>query len=94
MIRLKSVQWQVISSSFALKTKSDKEVFNCHSLIWRGNALEPTPPHPHKLSTANISAISQRIELKFFFGNPPVGISNDQTEEQAGAELGQAQCLA
>ena len=31
---------------------------------------------------------------EIFFGNPPVGISNDQTEEQAGAELGQAQCLA
>ena len=37
----------------------------------------------------SFSAISQPIELKFL-----EGISNDQTEEQAGAELGQAQCLA
>ena len=46
---------------------------NCHSQtwlwLWPSNALEPTPPPPphppHKLLTANISAISQHIQLKF-----------------------------
>ena len=43
-------------------------------------AMDWNPPHPNW--------------AEIFFGNPLEGISNDQTEEQAGAELGQAQCLA
>ena len=46
--------------------------YNCHSLTWRGcdQAMDWNPPtttthHPHKLSTANTSVISQWIELKF-----------------------------
>ena len=38
--------------------------------------------------TANISAISQPIELKFFFGNPPVGNSNVKTTKNFKLQLG------
>ena len=54
---------------------------------------QPTTPPPQTFNCQYLSHFSTDW-AEIFFGNPPVGISNDQTEEQAGAELGQAQCLA
>ena len=55
----------------------------------------PTHHHP-TTQTFNCQYLSHFSTnwAEIFFGNPLEGISNDQTEEQAGAELGQAQCLA
>ena len=69
--------------------------------LWPSDGLEPThPPHHHPTTTPPQTFNCQYLShfstnwAEIFFGNPLEGISNDQTEEQAGAELGQAQCLA
>ena len=76
---------------------------NCHSQtwlwLWPSDGLETHPPPHHPTTppqTFNCQYLSHFSTnwAEIFFGNPLEGISNDQTEEQAGAELGQAQCLA
>ena len=60
-------------------------------------AMDWNPPTTHPTTqTFNCQYLSHFSTnwAEIFFGNPLEGISNDQTEEQAGAELGQAQCLA
>ena len=54
---------------------------------WTGTLPTHPPPPPHKLLTANISAISQPIELNFF-GNPPVGNSNVKPTKDFKLQVG------
>ena len=62
------------------------------AMDWNPPTTPPTTP-PQTFNCQYLSHFSTNW-AEIFFGNPLEGISNDQTEEQAGAELGQAQCLA